>query len=673
MLNPNWINKSHNVVDVIHGVIPYNGLEAKIIENTIFSRLHRVFQSSLAYLTFPSNKVHRHEHSMGVMHLSGMFFFHSICNSRPEEVKTLLDEIEAELENWLDEGDATEYLTSSALTDLREEKRQYLRPTDKEKITYPDCDLYRQFTPVNLQTEDCFLYYTIYEAVRLVGLLHDIGHLPYSHITEFALQRLYQDAKVQHEHENHQNNSDLKKFVKIMAAYEPKNSHKSQIHEMIGQELVKKIFTSITEEIRTSCGAKLLFMAAIFYTTRKILKSTPGENTIYSDLHRIVDGVIDSDRMDYCYRDIYCAGISKELPRCERIFNSVRILYRIPPSIEKNPSESGNEKERKRCYFAFTSKALSQIDTLLQKRWDDFASINYHHRVHKHELLLELTIYRLGREALGLEQPQKKLEADQKNTNGGILSDISFIWQTVDAVQKPGAVDIQISQMDDEWLNSLLRHKFFETYGASYEARKKYRNDPGWNRLDELITGQKHYHSLFKRTGGFKRFDRDFRTQYDKSAPNENDTKYFFDDKLRELYKANPEDGTAVRYYEAVNNRLAEWLKGQEAKNLGILDCCLDESKFSVGIEARDMESIYIVSSQPENEPTPLTCRSNISSILNQQKELFPSFHAYFLPEYDLNQNEYRNVDIANLQFIIAGIMADCMKEIMKMAKEKEA
>ena len=141
---PKWMNESHNIVDIIHGVIPYNGLEAKIIESTIFSRLHRIFQSSLAYLTFPSNKVHRHEHSMGVMHLSGMFFFHSICNSRPEEIKTLLDEVYAELKVWLDGADAVNYLKSSAVSDLQQDKDAYLRPKDDKKITYPDCALYRQ-------------------------------------------------------------------------------------------------------------------------------------------------------------------------------------------------------------------------------------------------------------------------------------------------------------------------------------------------------------------------------------------------------------------------------------------------------------------------------------------------------------------------------------------------
>lgn len=85
-----WIKQSHNIVDIIHGVIPYNGLEAMIMENPIFARLQRVLQSSLVYLTYPSNKVHRFEHSIGVMHLSSNFFFHSIINSEAKIVTRLL-------------------------------------------------------------------------------------------------------------------------------------------------------------------------------------------------------------------------------------------------------------------------------------------------------------------------------------------------------------------------------------------------------------------------------------------------------------------------------------------------------------------------------------------------------------------------------------------------------
>ena len=59
MLN---MEKSKTIQDIIHGTIVYSGLESEIIRTPIFTRLQRVSQSSLAFLTFPSNKVKRFEH-----------------------------------------------------------------------------------------------------------------------------------------------------------------------------------------------------------------------------------------------------------------------------------------------------------------------------------------------------------------------------------------------------------------------------------------------------------------------------------------------------------------------------------------------------------------------------------------------------------------------------------
>ena len=43
--------EAHSFIDAIHGTIKYNGLERMIIESPVFMRLHRVYQSSLVYLT----------------------------------------------------------------------------------------------------------------------------------------------------------------------------------------------------------------------------------------------------------------------------------------------------------------------------------------------------------------------------------------------------------------------------------------------------------------------------------------------------------------------------------------------------------------------------------------------------------------------------------------------
>ena len=97
------INRTQSLTDVIHDSIDYIGIEREILGTPIFNRLHRIMQSSLVFLTYPSDKVKRFEHSVGVMHLAGELFFSSVCNANPEVLSALLDEIKSKIKKWRNE------------------------------------------------------------------------------------------------------------------------------------------------------------------------------------------------------------------------------------------------------------------------------------------------------------------------------------------------------------------------------------------------------------------------------------------------------------------------------------------------------------------------------------------------------------------------------------------
>ena len=651
-----WLKQSHNMVDIIHGVIPYDGLEAKIIDSPTFARLQRVMQSSLAYMNYPSNKVHRYEHSIGVMHLAGLFFFHSISNSEDNDVKHFFEEVSSKLEKWIEGDNAKNYLKENVLSDVKKKKDIFIKPNQQKNLLYLDNKLFREYTPSNLSNNQLTLYYIVYEAVRLSGLLHDIGHLPYSHITEFALKRLYDQVESNHSEDN----AKLSDFLSIMQPYCNKNNHR-QIHEEVGQKLVNKIFHSIAENFPKSSAKEDFFLAAVFHLTECILVSGPQDDDIASDLHRIVDGVIDCDRMDYCCRDLYCAGISKELPRYERLFYTVKLFYNTPQMDDLSKGKS----VRERCNFSFNSKALSQIEMLLLRRWEDFTTINYHHNVHKHELLLESAITLLGKEYLFNDQEDTYQE-------GLLPFTISSIWRVIKETSENGAVEILCSQLDDEWLNTLLKYQFYNCYGDSYQSRFDNHNDVKWNILDELITGQKHYCSLFKRNGGFGRFDKDFLHAYKEIVGDDikfvydtkKDDEYFFSVLLRNLNKKATV--SSAEYFSSVEKKLREYAASDLAQKNNIIDCIVDENDFSLGIKASDMESIYIISSREGKPHAPLKSRSSIFGNLEMQKRLFPPFHVYYLPKYDINHDEYMDVNSDLIQAEVATIMAQAMYDMLQ-------
>ena len=73
--------KHHNINDNVHGLIRATDLETKIMGSSLFNRLHHVYQNSGAYLTWPTLRNQRFEHSLGTMKLSGDIFYHAVENT----------------------------------------------------------------------------------------------------------------------------------------------------------------------------------------------------------------------------------------------------------------------------------------------------------------------------------------------------------------------------------------------------------------------------------------------------------------------------------------------------------------------------------------------------------------------------------------------------------------
>lgn len=627
--------RTQEIVDVIHGAIAYSGMEEAVIGTPIFNRLHRILQSSMVYLTFPSNEVKRFEHSLGVMYIAGEFFFRSICNSDPDILRKFFDEVNQALIEWncsLNPADIS-YVHAQCKTKYGKEKIL--------NLPWPSCRLYFQKTPANIPDKKYFLgYYVVYQSIRLAGLLHDVGHLPYSHVLEASLQALCQEVQKIPEEEQNQAHQH---FLHQMEKYCNPEAEFA-IHEELGQLFVGKIFESITQSLPKGEDSLHYFLAAVLHFTRRILAAKDGDNTLFSDLHRIVAGTLDSDRMDYCSRDAYCAGTSKDLPNYARILSTVKIVYHpTPPGLyEGTPAES-----RVPCYFMPSTKAISEIEKFLQRRWDIFATINYHHRVHKHEILLVKVLTKLGlREMSSGIKPAELTDV--------LPLEISSIWQLISQMNFAAPVDYFAIQLDDSWLDTLLKKKFFQEYWDSYLSFKDHGDDVMWHRLDELISAQKHYFTLFKRPGGFRQFDVCFYAAWESSVAepetdmteqtlNEQYSKllasegeYFFNRKLREFFRTKDK---RKAFFDLLNHDVFEEVCPQE--RYGVADCFLADNSFSLGISMSDQ--LYIYSSKQKVKP--FVHYSPLYNQLFSAKKLFPSLHIYYLPAYDVKHSEYKNVD----------------------------
>ncbi len=118
--------------DPVHGYITIGKHELPLLDSPLFQRLRRVKQLQTAYHVYPGAEHSRFQHSLGAMHLSGKFALALIRNTvgyRGKEINS----------------------------------------------TYKIPKIY------NLEVDDVRELVSHLLAVRVAGLLHDIGHGPFSH------------------------------------------------------------------------------------------------------------------------------------------------------------------------------------------------------------------------------------------------------------------------------------------------------------------------------------------------------------------------------------------------------------------------------------------------------------------------------------------------------------
>ncbi|MHB1645894.1 MAG: HD domain-containing protein [bacterium] len=211
--------------DPIYGYIETPKDFIPIISQPLFQRLRWISQAPLQQMVYPSAMNSRFEHSLGTMYLS-MKIMSSLINNSPNKLAQI----------------------SKNFSDIEVQKNLLL-------------------------------------TAGLCGLLHDVGHGPFSHTLEYAC--------------------DLLPNVK----YD---------HETIGLNITKQIFQEI------SFAPK--YLSDVINTLNKSLDFEKGEISPISKLVRsIIDGVIDADKGDYLLRDSYHCGVGYGKYDIEQLWDNVAL------------------------------------------------------------------------------------------------------------------------------------------------------------------------------------------------------------------------------------------------------------------------------------------------------------------------------------------------------------
>ena len=431
--------KENNMVnDTVYGHIPYSKFEEKLLQSKIVNRLLFVSQNALAYFAFPSIATKRYIHSLGTMHVSSFMFKNSLLNTQLDTRHKFLEEAQSEIVNLI--------------------KRHHLK-IDLNSLNIYDKTLLNFSFALDKKLEVTYLI--LLQAVRLAGLLHDVGHLPFSHQTEYALKRLYVSIK-----KINKPNKEQKKFLKF---YDKVTKNATLVlHESIGSIYIEMLFK---HELLASHNIDSDVIELYYLMVTKILNNSKSATFSYATLHDYVASVVDADRIDYINRDLLASGY---------ISNSADFLRLTKEAILI--------EEEGAFRLSFMSSGLADIEHLIESRFNLYKKVFFTHNIARLDTLLEKVITHLSKSYLANSPKDKK-----------IYQSIAMMWQFPKEENFEKKLDI-ISQLDENWLISLFKREYFK---IKYQENLSYQERYYLAAFEEILFGKNLFKSQWKNLSSF--------------------------------------------------------------------------------------------------------------------------------------------------------------------------
>jgi hypothetical protein len=224
--------------------------------------------------------------------------------------------------------------------------------------------------------------------VRAAGLLHDVGHGPFSHASESAMTNALIDLHVE----------EVESAKKVLV--EP-NEEKLPVHEYFSYKLMTEsgeLKDILDEELGSKNVAALITKE--IGGDAEVAKNKNG----LSILRKIISSQLDADRMDYIIRDAVWAGVSYGSIDPDRVIGNMAI-----------------RRNNERYELAIHEKALNAIESIIDARFKMYKWVYHHHMVVATEELAQRLVLWLCQ-----SDPEVKKRLYWKAFQEGDMSDIDM-------------------------------------------------------------------------------------------------------------------------------------------------------------------------------------------------------------------------------------------------------
>lgn len=364
-----------------------------MLDHPIAQRLRYIGQSAAAHLVFPDMRVSRMAHSLGAMHLASRFFQAALGNAQAAERAAILRGCKALVDQHAELG-----LGADPEIALREQGLLTGRVGDKQE----------QLATLLVE-----------QGLRLASLVHDLGHLPFSHDFEEALEDHWRERPKE------------RMRAGSLVAQGPGGD---RVHERIGYALARVVQREVFQN-RLSGGPFGKPAEVALLIARDILDAPAAPELdadehapVLSWLHSLVAGEVDVDRADYVLRDGLHYGLTAAGYDLDRLIDHL-----IPLACEDGRLET-----------AVMSQGVSAAEAFLVARFRMYTWAVYHHKIQQAAAGLRVAI------------------VDLLGTGSDPLR---VFLEDLERIASDGADEATIDRFvdyDDGWWTGLLRERLRE-------------------------------------------------------------------------------------------------------------------------------------------------------------------------------------------------------------------